>query len=138
MKSEGNRRRISLFPARQFRFKNGLPGFDPLLNLVKKMLEGKTSKAPAQTHLHAQNDAPPRGAFCRFTRAPTFADFRFGVDPTLVSPAAKSIATKPIARSCRDQIDHTGSRAPKSAVSATRSRGVLAELQRSCSDPPYN
>ena len=39
----------------------------------------------------------------------------FGVDPTLVSPAAKSITTEPIGRSCRDQTGHTGSRAPKSA-----------------------
>ena len=39
----------------------------------------------------------------------------FGVDPTLVSPAAKSITTEPIGRSCRDQTGHMGSRAPKSA-----------------------
>lgn len=47
-----------------------------------------------------------------------------GVDPTLVSPAAKSITTEPIGHSCRDQTGHTGSRAPKLAGSAPRSRGV--------------
>ena len=52
------------------------------------------------------------------------ARVELGVDPTLVSPAAKSITTEPIGRSCRDQTDHTGSRAPKLAGSAPRSRGV--------------
>ena len=33
----------------------------------------------------------------------------FEVDPTLVSPAATSITREPIASSCRDQTDHTGS-----------------------------
>jgi hypothetical protein len=50
---------------------------------------------------------------------------QFGVDPTLVLPAAKSITTEPIASSCRDQTDHTGSRAPKSVGVK---RGVAAQL----------
>src|ERR1700730_171866 len=51
-----------------------------------------------------------------------------GVDPTLVSPAAKSITREPIGRSCRDHTDHTGSGAPKSGASTRRSRAVSASL----------
>ncbi len=59
-----------------------------------------------------------------------------GVDPTLVSPAAKSITTEPIARSCRDQTDHTGSRVPKSAGSLPRSRGVSASPANAVAPAP--
>jgi hypothetical protein len=40
--------------------------------------------------------------------------FLFGVDPTVVSPAATSITREPIWSSYRDRSDHTGSHAPKS------------------------
>jgi hypothetical protein len=68
------------------------------------------------------------GRFTIVSVAPFCCCTRIGVDPTLVSPAAKSITREPIASSCRDQTDHTGSRAPKSAGSARRSRGVSAFL----------
>jgi hypothetical protein len=41
--------------------------------------------------------------------AKRFLGQSLGVDPTLLSPAAKSITREPIASSCRDQTDHTGS-----------------------------
>src|ERR1022692_1360055 len=43
---------------------------------------------------------------------------------TVVSPGAIWITGAPTACSCRDQTGHTGSRAPKSAGSMQRSRGV--------------
>ena len=49
---------------------------------------------------------------------------QFGVDPTVVSPAATSITREPIGSSCPDRTGHMGSHAPKSAGSGPRSRGV--------------
>ena len=60
-----------------------------------------------------------------------------GVDPTLVSPAAKSVTTEPTARSCRGQTDHTDSRAPRSAGSALRSRAVSASPANVAAPAPF-
>jgi hypothetical protein len=88
----------------------------------KEMLEGR-EQSPQPTR--RQRRAPPRTER-NHSRLPVMA--KGGVDPTLVSPAAKSITREPIASSCRDQTDHTGSRGPKSAWSVRRSRGVSASL----------
>ena len=50
----------------------------------------------------------------------------FGVDPTVMSPAANSITAAPAERSYQGRTAHTDSRAPISAGSARRSRVVSA------------